>query len=210
MNPERRDYRRDTLSRDRLAADPFDQFQRWFKDAIDAGLDQPNAMALSTVGLDGAPDSRTVLLKGHGPEGFVFYTNLQSTKAEQLQTHGHASLLFHWNELERQVRVRGRVVNHDPAAADTYFAGRPRDAQLGAWASEQSRTLADRDTLVAAFAAVEARFPPGSTVPRPPFWGGLRVVADELEFWQGRANRLHDRFRFALVDSRWIAQRLAP
>ena len=192
-----------------LLADPMAQWRRWYDDAVAAAVDEPNAMALATVDGDGRPDCRFVLVRGADAQGFTFFTNLESAKARQLTALPWAALTFAWMRLHRQVRVRGGVEPLDGADADAYFASRPRGSQLAAWASPQSTVLASRADLDARYAAASARF--AGDVPRPAHWGGFRVVPAEVEFWQGRANRLHDRFRYRWAGAgRWTIERLAP
>lgn len=181
---------------DRMSDDPFALFDRWFAEARDSEPNDPNAMALATADARGRPSARMVLLKGHGPDGFVFYTNRGSRKAGDLAANAQAALLFHWKSLRRQVRIEGAVTHAGDAESDAYFATRGRDSQLGAWASDQSRPLDDRATFEARFAAMKARFE-GQDVPRPPNWGGYRVTPDAFEFWHDRAHRLHERRVFA-------------
>jgi pyridoxamine 5'-phosphate oxidase len=178
-----------------MADDPFALFDRWYAEAREHEINDSNAMALATADADGRPAVRMVLLKGHGPDGFVFYTNRGSRKAGDLHANMHAALLFHWKSLRRQVRIEGAVTLASNAQSDAYFATRGRDSQLGAWASDQSRPLDDRATFEARFAAAKARFD-GQDVPRPPFWGGYVVAAGRIEFWQDRAHRLHERRLF--------------
>ena len=205
----RLDYKRATLDEHAADSDPFRQFAAWFDEAVAAQLPEPNAMTLATVDPDGQPVARIVLLKDTGSDGFTFYTNYESRKGRALAAHAQASLLFFWPELERQIRIEGRVVRVDAATADAYFHSRPRLSRLGAWASPQSAPLPDRAALEARFAAAEARFP-GEQVERPAHWGGFRLVPHAFEFWQGRRSRLHDRIVYRLEDSRWRIGRLAP
>jgi pyridoxamine 5'-phosphate oxidase len=199
------------LDREDLLDDPFALFQRWLDDAASANVPLPNAMAVATAGADGRPSVRHVLLRGID-HGFVFYTNLESRKGRQLAENPRAGLVFLWKELDRQVCVTGDVEQVDAEQADAYFASRPRDARIGAWASPQSAVLNDRAELDSRVAEAEGRFG-GRDVPRPASWGGFRVIPDAVEFWQGRTHRLHDRFRYAR-DSQsptgWRVERLAP
>ena len=177
------------------AIDPFALFESWYAEARTSEINDGNAMAVATADAAGRPSVRMVLLKGHGPDGFVFYTNLEGRKAGELKANPHAALLFHWKSLRRQVRVEGPVAHVSDAEADAYFATRGRDSQLGAWASDQSRPLESREVFLARFAEVEARFA-GGDVPRPPHWSGFRVAPDRIEFWQDREHRLHERTLF--------------
>jgi pyridoxamine 5'-phosphate oxidase len=204
----RRDYEARGLDEADVLADPLEQFRRWFDEASKAGLIEPNAMALATVDATGQPAARTVLLKGLDARGLAFYTNLESRKASELAANPRAALLFWWPPQARQVRFEGMIEPVEAAAADAYFASRPRGSQIGAWASAQSRVIAGRAALEAAERDIEARFP--GDVPRPPFWGGYRLVPTCVEFWQGRLNRLHDRLRYTRHADGWTIERLAP
>ena len=175
--------------------DPFALFETWFAEARASELNDSNAMALATVDGEGRPSLRMVLLKGHGPDGFIFYTNFESRKAGELLANPNAALLFHWKSLRRQVRIEGAVTRVDDATADAYFATRARDSQIGAWASDQSRPLDARETFEQRFRETEARFA-GGRVPRPPHWAGLRTTPRAIEFWLDRATRLHERSRY--------------
>jgi pyridoxamine 5'-phosphate oxidase len=188
---------------------PFTLFDAWFAEAKTTEPNDPNAMALATAGQSGQPSVRMVLLKGHGPEGFVFYTNQGSDKGQQLAANMQAALLFHWKSLRRQIRIEGRVEPVGDAHSDAYFATRGRDSQLGAWASDQSRHLDTRATFEARFAEIEARFS-GQPVPRPPHWSGFRVVPDRIEFWQDREHRLHERRLFLPEKGGWEEGLLYP
>jgi len=205
----RREYHGRPLRRADLDADPLLQFDRWFCEAVAAGLPDPNAMVLATVAADGQPSSRTVLLKGRDPAGFVFYTNHGSRKAREIADNPRVALLFFWPGLFRQVRVCGTATRCGIEESRAYFQGRPRDSQLGAWASQQSMPIASRSVLEARFAEASARFA-DAEVPLPPFWGGYRVVPCQLEFWQGQESRLHDRFVYTREGDRWHLERLAP
>ena len=189
--------------------DPFALFDQWFAEARAAEVNDPEAVALATADGSGHPSVRMVLLKGHGPEGFVFYTNEQSAKGAQLAANPHAALLFHWKALRRQVRIEGTVERVADAEANAYFASRARDSQLGAWASDQSRPLDQRDTFERRFDEVAQRFA-GGDVPRPPHWRGYRVIPDRIEFWSDRPHRLHERRLFTLGDGSWSEGLLYP
>ncbi|MEU4716125.1 pyridoxamine 5'-phosphate oxidase [Micromonospora purpureochromogenes] len=194
-----------------LAADWYTQFDRWFADAVAAGLPEPNAMVVGTADAAGRPSGRTVLLKGYDPEGFVFYTNYTSRKGGEATANPHASLVFPWFPMQRQVVIAGPVERVDRAETEAYFASRPRGSQLGAWASAQSRVIPDRAALDEAYEAVVARFADVAQIPAPPHWGGFRVRPESVEFWQGRVSRLHDRLRFRRADGGdWVVERLAP
>jgi pyridoxamine 5'-phosphate oxidase len=192
-----------------VAAEPIEQWQRWYEDASSAGVREPNAMVLATVTPDGQPDARFVLVRDIDERGFVFHTNYGSPKSHQLDANPRAAGVFTWLDLHRQVRVRGPMSKVSAAESDAYFESRPRDSQLGAWASPQSDVLAGRADLDRRIAAVASTFE-GRDVTRPEFWGGWRLGIDEIEFWQGRANRLHDRVRYRRDASAWVPERLAP
>ncbi|MCU1400873.1 MAG: pdxH [Acidimicrobiales bacterium] len=193
-----------------LQPDPVRQWQHWYGQAESAGCVEPNAMVVSTIGLDGMPDSRYVLARGVTDDGFAFYTNYESAKSAELIASPVASALFTWLQLHRQMKIRGTVSRIGETESDAYFATRPRSSQLGAWASPQSEVLADRAELEARVAAADARFARIDAIPRPPNWGGWRISVVEAEVWQGRPSRLHDRFRYRRVDGVWLAERLAP
>ncbi|WP_422062499.1 pyridoxamine 5'-phosphate oxidase [Sphingopyxis sp.] len=192
-----------------METDPFALFDAWFAEARASEPNDANAMALATSTLDGHPSLRMVLLKGHGPDGFIFYTNLDSRKGAELAANAHVALLFHWKSLRRQVRIEGPVTPVDDATADTYFATRSRDSQLGAWASDQSRPLGSRETFEARFAEMQARFD-GQDVPRPPRWSGWRVTPAAIEYWQDREHRLHERNLFVRDGEHWTKGLLYP
>ena len=192
-----------------LHPDPIVQFQRWFQEAVALDAPEPEAVCLASTADDGTPAARMVLLKGVDQRGFVFYTNYESDKGRQLAAHPFAALVWRCYLLRRQVRVTGRTARVAPSESDAYFASRDRGSQLSAWASRQSDVLPDRATLDASMATMETRFS-GRVVPRPHWWGGIRVAPTSIEFWQGRPNRLHDRLRYLKVDGRWRIERLAP
>jgi len=204
----RQEYMRAGLSESDADRDPIRQFERWFDDALRAKLPLPNAMTLATVSRDGAPAARVVLLKGIERGAFVFYTNYGSRKAREIEALPRACLVFLWSDLERQVRVSGTVEKADAADSDAYFVTRPLGARLSAWASEQSETVPSRAVLEQAMADARARF--GEQPPRPPHWGGYRITPSEIEFWQGRADRLHDRLLYRRAANEWKIERLAP
>jgi pyridoxamine 5'-phosphate oxidase len=205
----RRQYLAAGLDESDLAAEPMDQFDHWFADVAKSGLDEPNAMVVTTVGPDGQPSARTVLLKGYDRRGFLFYTNYGSRKGVELDANPRVALLFPWHPLARQVIVTGLAerVGRDETAA--YFRSRPHGSRLGAWASEQSRPVASRAELEQRYADLAARYPEGEGVPVPPFWGGYRITPLTVEFWQGRENRLHDRLRYE-AGMEWSITRLCP
>ena len=205
----RRDYALGALDEATVGDDPLALFQTWFQDALAGGLAEPNAMTLATVDAAGRPSTRVVLLKAFDANGFVWYTNFDSRKAADLAANPHAALSFWFDRLERQVRIEGQVTKVADAVADAYFASRPRGSQVGAWASPQSRPIADRDALDALQREAETRFADGP-IPRPPHWGGFRLEPDAMEFWQGGRSRLHDRFRFERQGGGWQRRRLAP
>jgi pyridoxamine 5'-phosphate oxidase len=198
------------LTEEDAGDDPIAHFSRWLGDALDARLPEPHAMTLATSTPDGYPSARMVLLRGFDAAGFVFYTNYDSRKGNELLANPRAALIFFWPELQRQVRVEGTVAPVSPEESDAYFASRPRGSQIGAWASRQSQVLPDRETLERRVMELETLYQ-DQAVPRPPNWGGYRVRPAVVEFWQGRASRLHDRLRFRLRDSgAWVRERLSP
>ena len=205
----RRDYALATLDERDVDADPIRQFERWFADAAAAQVPEPNAMTLSTATRDGVPSARIVLLKGVDANGFAFYTDYRSRKGAELAENPLAALTFLWKEIERQVRITGSVSRVSTQESDAYFRTRPPGSRLGAWASHQSAVLASREELEARMQDVIGRFPDGD-VPLPPHWGGFRVAPDEIEFWQGRTSRLHDRLLYRREESGWDISRLSP
>jgi len=207
----RREYRIKPLRRTDLDPNPYAQFDIWFNEALQAEAMDANAMSIATVADDGQPSIRTVLLKYYSEDGFVFYTNLGSRKADEIEGNNHVALLFYWHELHRQVKIRGIAERISPADNIRYFMRRPRDSQIGAWVSRQSSRISSRVVLENKFAEIKQKFANGE-IPLPSFWGGYRVVPDCIEFWQGRENRLHDRFTFTFTvnGSDWDIERLAP
>jgi len=204
----RKSYERAELDEAASQADPLQQFDKWLREAIAAQVPEPNAMTLATVDSEGHPSTRVVLIKGYDASGIVWYTNYESRKGRELAANPHAALQFHWVELERVVRIEGRVELTSAEESDAYFATRPLDSRLGAWASPQSRVIGSRAVLVANAAKAAARH--GLKPPRPPHWGGYRLVPAAWEFWQGRKSRLHDRLRYRVDGSTWVRERLAP
>jgi pyridoxamine 5'-phosphate oxidase len=205
----RKSYERAELDEAHSAGSPLEQFERWLHEALTADLPEPTAMTLATVSPDGRPSTRVVLLKGCDARGFVWYTSYESRKAQELAANPQAALQFHWVELERVVRIEGRVGKTGADESDAYYRTRPLDSRIGAWASPQSRVIPSRGILVAEAARIGAKYL--LDPPRPPHWGGYRLVPDAFEFWQGRRSRLHDRLRYTLqADGAWLRQRLAP
>jgi len=207
-NP-RNTYSLKELSEESVSSNPIEQFTIWMNEAIESKLLEPNAMILATASKKGIPSARTVLLKGFDEKGFVFYTNYKSSKARDLDENPNAALLFLWAELERQIRISGKVVQVSREVSEHYFHSRPREHQLGTWASWQSRVLENRNELEKRFEEMKKRFE-DKEIPLPPFWGGYQVIPQRIEFWQGRESRLHDRICYTLIDGKWKIERLSP
>lgn len=205
----RKEYSLSGLVEKDLARDPFRQFEKWFQEAEAAKLTEPNAMTLATVGKDGRPSARTVLLKGLDGRGFTFFSNYESRKGRELELNAHVALVFPWIALERQVIVEGTVTKISREESDAYFHSRPRASQLGAWVSQQSAIISGRSVLEDSMKALEKKYA-GAEVPLPPHWGGWRVAPETVEFWQGRRSRLHDRLRYRRNQDGWTVERLAP
>lgn len=207
----RSEYGKFQLMEDDLPGNPVDLFEKWLKDAFEADLPEPTAMTLATSSVDGRVSSRIILLKGFDNGGFQFYTNYSSRKGQDLEQNPFAALSFFWPELERQVRIEGKAGKISSKESDLYHSARPRNNQLGAWASEQSAPVSDRGTLEEQFEAVKKAYKNHTIIPRPPYWGGYKLAPDRIEFWQGRENRLHDRIEYFLEPTgKWFRQRLNP
>ncbi|RME93073.1 MAG: pyridoxamine 5'-phosphate oxidase [Bacteroidetes bacterium] len=206
----RQDYTQGELLMSHMGENPFVQFAEWFEAAGRSNIREPNAMTLATASADGQPHARIVLLKSFDDKGFVFYTNYQSDKGKELADNPRAALLFFWDSMERQVRLEGTVSKVAAEVSTAYFQSRPRGSQLGAWASPQSSVIANREVLEKRLAQVEKTYAGQDILPRPPHWGGYILLPHQFEFWQGRANRLHDRIRYRSVGGSWFRERLAP
>ncbi|MEM9819715.1 MAG: pyridoxamine 5'-phosphate oxidase [Bacteroidota bacterium] len=206
----REDYRAKSLDRADVLADPIDQFGRWFQEALDAQLQEANAMTLATSTATGVPSARIVLLKGFDANGFVFYTNYQSRKSQELIDNPKAALVFCWLDLQRQIRIEGSVEKQAPALSERYFQSRPKGSQIGAWASPQSQVIQDRQILEKRVEALKLEYAEVDQLPLPDNWGGFVLKPNYLEFWQGRSSRLHDRIAYTLEEGQWTIDRLAP
>jgi pyridoxamine 5'-phosphate oxidase len=210
ISDARKDYARSSLHEENLDPDPIRQFALWFDEATKSAVPEPNAMTLATCTVDGRPSARIVLLRGVDERGFAFFTNYESRKARELDSNPWAALVFFWHDLERQVRVEGRVERVSAEDSDVYFHSRPESSRIGAWASPQSQVIPSREALEERFGDLENRFADGA-ISRPTNWGGYRLVPDTVEFWQGRPSRLHDRLRFTRRQhGDWLIERLAP
>lgn len=205
----RKEYSKEVLDESHTEQDPFAQFDKWWHEALSSEIDEVNAMTLATADTKGKPSARIVLLKGYDQNGFVFFTNYESRKGEQLQTNPQASLVFFWKELERQVRIEGMVERISASASDEYFFSRPVESQIGAWSSPQSRVIPSRITIEENVQSYQQLFS-GKEIKRPPHWGGYVVKPGMIEFWQGRPSRLHDRIRYTYSGGSWTRERLAP
>lgn len=209
INSLRHDFSKQTLHENEVNKEPVLQFEKWFREAVETKVNEPNAMALSTVSADHKPSTRIVLLRNFDENGFVFYTNYTSRKGEEIRQNNNAALLFFWPELERQVRIEGMLARQTAEESDLYFNARPRESKLGAWTSEQSKIIASRKVLDDTFDALSKKYP-GDNIPRPPYWGGYVLQPVAMEFWQGRPGRLHDRIFYSKEGNQWKIERLAP
>ena len=207
---QRREYEQDSLLEEEAGLNPFVLFKRWFEESLEAGVPHANAMTLATVSSEGKPSARIVLFKDFGENGFTFFTDYRSTKSEELSGNPHGALVCLWSSLERQIRIEGKTERTSPEVSDTYFQSRPRGAQLAAWTSHQSQVVANREVLEVRMNDLDRRYK-DQPIPRPPHWGGYRLIAQMIEFWQGRPNRLNDRLRYQLSGhGSWTRQRLSP
>ncbi len=209
INKLRHDFAKQTLDKKDVDANPILQFQKWFKEAVDAKVNEPNAMTVATASSEGRPSARILLLRNFDENGFVFYTNYTSRKGGEILKNPYASLLFFWPELERQVRIEGKLIKQSEEESDKYFKTRPRTSKLGAWTSEQSRVVASRKALDEEYEKMSQKYP-GEDVPRPIYWGGYVLEPTSIEFWQGRPSRLHDRLLYTKEKNSWKIERLAP
>lgn len=209
INTLRHDFSKQTLTESEVEASPILQFEKWFKEAVDSKVNEPNAMNVCTASADGKPSSRIILLRNFNEDGFVFYTNYSSRKGREIEENPYCSLLFFWPELERQVRIEGVLSKQSSKDSDVYFETRPRGSKLGAWTSEQSKVIENRAVLEKEYERMAAKFPE-ETIPRPENWGGYVLKPNTIEFWQGRPSRLHDRILYRLEKGEWLIERLAP
>lgn len=209
IRDRRREYQRAQLDESIVSPDPFTEFTQWLEEAVNAKVHEPEAMTLATATPDGVPSARMVLLRGFDHRGFVFYTDYRSQKGVELERNPRAALVFHWPELERQVRITGQVSPTNRVESEAYFRTRPRGSRIGAWASHQSQIIPNRRQLDDRVADLESRYP-GEEIPLPPYWGGFRLTPTSIEFWQGRESRLHDRLRYVRDGERWRIERLSP
>ncbi|MCK6649855.1 MAG: pyridoxamine 5'-phosphate oxidase [Bacteroidia bacterium] len=209
INTLRHDFSKQTLDESQVDKSPFLQFEKWFKEAVDAHVNEPNAMTVATASKSGKPAARILLLRNFNENGFVFYTNYSSRKGEEIDENPNCALLFFWTELERQVRIEGKLIKQSSAESDLYFNTRPRTSKLGAWTSPQSKVVKNRKELDELYEQMSQRFP-SEDVPRPAHWGGYVLQPDSIEFWQGRPSRMHDRILYTLVNGNWKIERLAP
>ena len=206
----RKDYQLQTLSEKDVCADPIQQFSKWWQEAVQSEIDEVNALTLATSSLQGKPSARIVLLKGYDTKGFLFFTNYESTKGNELAENPQASMVFFWKELQRQVRIEGSIEKVSPEESDEYFSSRPAGSRISAWASPQSKVITNRTEIENKVEKYQAAYADGN-IPRPPYWGGYRLKPLQIEFWQGRANRLHDRIQYTIQkDNSWKIERLAP
>lgn len=206
----REDYRAKTLEIEEVADNPIQQFEVWFKEALESAIKEPNAMTVATIGLNAKPSARILLLKGFDTQGFLFYTNYDSQKGKELAHNPNIALVFLWKELERQVRIEGKAKKISAKRSADYFRSRPKGSQIGAWASPQSQALTNRKELEENYTRLEQQYMNQLVLPKPPHWGGYLVIPDRMEFWQGRSSRLHDRINYTLQEDQWLIERLAP
>lgn len=210
FNTVRKEYATHGLTESDLDPNPFTQFQRWYEEAVAANVIEPNAMTLATATRDGIPSARTILLKGFDERGFTFYTNYESQKGKELAENPNAALVFYWATFERQIRITGVINKISPEESEAYFKTRPMGARLGAWVSLQSQVIPNREILEERLTELMNELADTETIPMPPYWGGYCLVPSAIEFWQGRVNRLHDRFRYTRQENEWLIERLSP